>query len=223
MLHMRLGLCLTLVVASAGRSSEAGLPGTTLIMNVRVHDFTRASPKDLKRAFDLVGQIFEQTGIDVEWTVEPVSQPETVELNFVRPGRPCPAPLPSQILTLRIHKAPPGVPATALGFSLPCAVNTLSITVFADRIETVARHTTAAYYRVLAHVISHELGHVLLRSGEHAEAGIMRARWDRADWLRACAATLEFTAEQRERMTRELSGHRGIRGLDDPDLNRRTQ
>src|SRR5262249_17293735 len=104
-----------------------------------------------------------------------------------------------------IRQAPPGIDETALGFALPCAIHMPSIAVFADRIEAIAQQTTGMYSQLLAHVIAHELGHVLLRSGEHAKNGIMRARWDRADWRLVSAGILRFTPDQRERMRAELA------------------
>lgn len=204
-----LGVYLTLGVASAAGKTEAenSTPpvALTLTVDVQVYNSARIAPKDLKRAFNVTSQIFAESGIELAWTVTPASHLEVVEFAPTQTGRPCPAPLPSHALALRIiRKAPPGIDGTNLGFALPCAIHMPSITVYADRIEAIAQHTTAIYYRILAHVIAHELGHVLLRSSEHAEAGIMRARWDRANWYRVSAGILEFTANQRERMRAEL-------------------
>jgi hypothetical protein len=208
---MPLGFYLTLRLASAYGTSEAEKPAPpkipNLTLDVRVYNPARAAPKDLNRAFSITSQIFAQTGIKMVWAVEAADQTEIIEFTVFskESGQSCPLPLRSRALALRIvRKAPPGIAETALGFALPCAIPMPTVTIFADRIEAVAQHTTAMYHPVLAHVIAHEIGHVLLRSSMHAEAGIMRARWDRADWQRASVGILEFTADESERMRAEL-------------------
>lgn len=55
------------------------------------------------------------------------------------------------------------------------------ISVFFDR---VARSTTSdALASVLGHVLAHELVHVLQGVAWHSAAGLMKARWDRQDYV----------------------------------------
>lgn len=45
--------------------------------------------------------------------------------------------------------------------------------------------------------MAHEIGHVLLRSASHSQAGIMKSPWTKADLQHAAARLSEFTALQR--------------------------
>jgi hypothetical protein len=49
---------------------------------------------------------------------------------------------------------------------------------------------------LLAHVIAHEVGHVLLPTGAHSPTGVMRATWDRSQIRDAQNGDLTFTAEE---------------------------
>jgi hypothetical protein len=51
--------------------------------------------------------------------------------------------------------------------------------IFYDRVFDHARMTGSDVSRLLAGVIAHEVGHLLLPALSHAPSGIMRAHWDR--------------------------------------------
>jgi hypothetical protein len=57
---------------------------------------------------------------------------------------------------------------------------------------------------MLGHVISHEIGHLLLGTNSHSPSGIMRAQWDREQLSLAVAGLLTFTKSQSRRMTDRL-------------------
>lgn len=46
---------------------------------------------------------------------------------------------------------------------------------------------------VLAHVIVHELGHMLQATGSHSDEGVMKANWTTSDYREMCKSPLEFT------------------------------
>lgn len=58
---------------------------------------------------------------------------------------------------------------------------------------------------VLAHVMAHEIGHLLLPYG-HSSTGLMRANWDVADLRRAVYRQLKFTPEQAALIRAKLRG-----------------
>ena len=58
--------------------------------------------------------------------------------------------------------------------------------------------------QLLGHAIAHEIGHLLLNSSAHSPAGIMRARWNTKDLLRAARGDLLFNALQAESMRGEV-------------------
>jgi hypothetical protein len=58
---------------------------------------------------------------------------------------------------------------------------------------------------VLAHVMAHEIGHLLLPYG-HSATGLMRANWDAGDLHRAVYRQLKFTPEQAALIRARLLG-----------------
>jgi hypothetical protein len=88
------------------------------------------------------------------------------------------------------------IPATALGYALtgPGARGILAY-VFWPRIERVSEQFSARLDNVLAVAIAHEIGHMLLPDGSHAEQGLMKATWDSGDFRSASAGLLHFSTE----------------------------
>ena len=66
--------------------------------------------------------------------------------------------------------------------------------VFYARVARESERHGVAVAPILASVIAHEIGHLLQRRRGHAERGLMRACWNRADYLRAGAGRLRFSA-----------------------------
>ena len=71
----------------------------------------------------------------------------------------------------------------------------MHVTLFEDRLETVSLCSHVSFYRVLAHALAHELGHVLLRSELHEKSGLMKAIWTASDWQRAAVAIIAFSPD----------------------------
>jgi hypothetical protein len=72
--------------------------------------------------------------------------------------------------------------------------------VFYVRASDLARLGDASTAQVLAHLIAHEIGHVLLGAGAHAPAGIMRPAWSRRDLARAAWGQLAFEVGESEKL-----------------------
>jgi hypothetical protein len=90
----------------------------------------------------------------------------------------------------------------ALAYATPFTESGTCIHVLVDRLLQVGneRLTTA----VLAHVLAHEITHVLERVDWHSEEGIMKAHWDHLDYGIMLWHSLPFSPEDVELI------HRGI-------------
>jgi len=77
-------------------------------------------------------------------------------------------------------------------------------TVFADRIERAAARAGVATGTLLGRVMAHELGHLLLGSGYHGPAGLMRAEWPDATLPRS-GADWRFSISEAARMHQALN------------------
>ncbi len=77
----------------------------------------------------------------------------------------------------------------ALGFSLPYQG---IVVVFLDRVKTFNRDAVPS---VMAHVLVHEITHVLEGIDRHSATGIMKARWDDRDFYQMRRKPLLFAEE----------------------------
>ena len=68
--------------------------------------------------------------------------------------------------------------------------------VFFGRVEGFARAHRIPNGTFLAHVIAHEVGHLLLPRGWHSQRGLMRGTWDRAQVEGAVRGELTFTPDE---------------------------
>lgn len=83
----------------------------------------------------------------------------------------------------------------ALAVAYPFADRSKCITVFCDRIRARARGDIVLQSALLAHVLIHEITHVIQGTDRHSDTGMMKAFWDRADREQMVAAPLPFTEE----------------------------
>ena len=68
--------------------------------------------------------------------------------------------------------------------------------VFYDRIDALARLTGVDEAQILAYVLAHEIGHLLLPVGAHADAGLMRRSIDLRNLRNTVRDRLSFSTEQ---------------------------
>jgi hypothetical protein len=77
------------------------------------------------------------------------------------------------------------------------------IVVALDRLESSAGEKRMIPI-LLAHVMSHEIGHLLEGFSRHSPAGIMKAHWDAIDVLQMLAGPLEFTSDDIDLINRGI-------------------
>jgi hypothetical protein len=76
--------------------------------------------------------------------------------------------------------------------------------VFSGRVEYFARVQRISNGTMLAHVIAHEIGHLMLPKGWHSQRGLMRGTWDRAQVDAAARGALTFTPDEVRTIREEL-------------------
>jgi hypothetical protein len=80
----------------------------------------------------------------------------------------------------------------ALGSALP--YEGVHIRVFYDRI----RSDVAPRSVLLAHVLVHEIAHILQKTDQHSDGGVMKAVWTHPDYVRMRIEALPFTPQDTE-------------------------
>jgi hypothetical protein len=178
-------------------------------VQIRIFNLARVPRRDLSRAEGEVSRIFAEAEMEVNWaegalddnafliTDQSANNTSATGCKVPRYAR--------ELRLLLLPHAPHGVDARTIGFSLPCAAFGIDSTIFIDKCEGVTYQTLASFSKVLAYAIAHELGHILLRSAEHTQTGLMSAHWDKAAWLRATLRGIPIDREQGRLMRIELS------------------
>lgn len=107
---------------------------------------------------------------------------------------------------LEILHSPPGLGNHVLGMAFPLAARGLNARVFADHVGTAAFVNGRSYSAVLAYVIAHEIGHVLLKTQPHSSHGIMAEMWSPLEYQLMAFHQLPFGADQATAMRAMLDG-----------------
>jgi hypothetical protein len=117
-------------------------------------------------------KMFAGLGIEIQW----------------RRGEPRSA-RPDNIVIRMSGRTPRDYCRGALAYALP--YEGVHITVFFDRVQqAVAPYLVPI---LLAHVLVHEITHVLQAVNGHSQEGVMKARWDDGDYARMAQQPLSFT------------------------------
>jgi hypothetical protein len=194
-------LALGILAAASGQtSSTPGGKATERQLHVRLYNLSSVRPTALRDAAAEVGRIFRPSSINVIWEMGVAHADEaftTDQSPIVGTNHQKHDVAVRSYIAVRIGRGmAKGTPSVALGSSLPDARYGVSATIFHDRIESLCSSAQVDFGVMLGHVIAHELGHVLLGSGEHASEGIMRTSWGMADFEQAARGHLGFTARQ---------------------------
>lgn len=104
--------------------------------------------------------------------------------------------------------APPDASADALAYAFPFGSGSGGITVLYTRIAAAGGSSSRAQ-AILAHVLAHEIGHILQRTNYHAHTGVMKAHWNGQDYDSMGRKPLEFTSLDADLIAQGLSctGH----------------
>jgi hypothetical protein len=131
----------------------------------------------LNRAKVLANEIFAGVGVQIDW----------------RSGQPfrSQSPMDTPIVVKMITDTPTKLKPGALAFALP--YEGVHITMFYDRIRWSTEPDLTP--NVLAHVLVHEITHILQGTCRHSDTGVMKARWNHEDYIEMRLKPLSFTEE----------------------------
>jgi hypothetical protein len=168
-------LAVLITVARVANAAESGqLPAIHLQMD----NDANVTAAILERSQDQVVRIFADAGLGVDWTETGPRFTVQIVANVL--GY---ATASSRVMGVALRK--PGS-ATAQ--------------IFFNQVQTFARTWHVDVSTLLAYVIAHEIGHLLLPRMPHSATGLMRADWDQVLVREAAAGSLTFTDAQIKRI-----------------------
>jgi hypothetical protein len=166
------------VMITLASVADAAEPGQLPAIHLQMENDAEVPAAVLKESQDEVARIFANAGLGVRWTD---SGPRfTVQLvaRAIEYAR-----APSHVMGVALRK-PTGATAR----------------IFLNQVHDFARRYRVDVSTLLAHVIAHEIGHLLLPLTPHSATGLMKAEWDRDQLREATAGSLTFTDAQIERI-----------------------
>jgi hypothetical protein len=149
----------------------------------------------LSRAQALANEIFAGAGVKIDWRR---GQPPRSQSRSEKP-------IVVEIITDTPSELKPG----ALAFARP--YEGVHIDVFYDRVRAATEPELTP--NVLAHVLVHEITHILQGTCRHSDTGVMKARWTHTDYMEMGQKPLSFTEEDVQLITTGLAERANPRGL----------
>jgi hypothetical protein len=176
--------CVTLLVVPRSSVSARTFPER---LTVRVYDFTSLATRLRHSAVGEARAIIADAGAAADW-------------HDCSRAEPC-APESGDLVVRLVRETGAAAPQwrRALGLSVvdPVAGSGTLATVFINRVEDSARHAGADPGLLLGRAIAHEVGHLILRTNEHGDRGLMRAIWTEQEMARNAHDDWVFAGSER--------------------------
>jgi hypothetical protein len=166
------------VMIAVARVADAAEPGQLPAIRLQMNDDAGVPVAMLRKSQDEVVRIFAAVGVGAEWT-------ETAPSIAVR------------IVTSALAYA--GRSSSVMGVALR-RPGGATAQIFLKQVQDFARTYDSDVSILLAHVIAHEIGHLLLPRMPHSPTGLMKGDWDRTLVREAAAGSLTFTDAQVQRL-----------------------
>jgi hypothetical protein len=196
-------LLASLVISKALEAAQLHQDASPRI-NLLVCDKVGLASDTLRKAKIGLQRIFMNAGVDLTWVH---SEGNRAPMTFLpRSWEGCEAPsVVSDFFAVISNGSPAGLPRETMGFSTPGASPPYRLYVLYDRVNTVvSRIGGSDTGTLLAHVLAHELGHVLLRSKDHSPGGIMSGQWLYPQLVEASQGALRFDPAHSHRIRAQL-------------------
>jgi hypothetical protein len=203
-------------LASEGQTVNLSIVSSTMVLsvgisapgfssqpyiNVRIINKAEAPAEVITHAQRIMSKIFSVARIQIRWQECPVPGNQASQHPECGDG-------PAVIGVVINDDASSPWTRKALGVSLPSIGAGNRAGVFYSRIEKAAYERTvslgASVAEVLAYVMAHEIGHLLLNSKMHSNEGIMRADWTFVEFGAMRNGKLSFPAAEAGAMRRAV-------------------
>jgi hypothetical protein len=171
-------------------------------LTFRMYDFAGLDSEALETASEQTSALFRRAGVPIGWVL--------CRTNAHPQAPPCPFTSDPTVLAMRILAVPiPPFGAdrhTIFGFAFPPGRNGFgnAAGVFWNRIREAAVNKKLNPASLLAAIVAHEAGHLLLGERSHFTVGIMKASWDDAEMRQIGQNALAFWPGQKDALHRAV-------------------
>jgi hypothetical protein len=164
----------TFVWSVSAQTQESGRPADVTVYVTGAELLSRSEDREVRST---VSRMLAPAGVRIVWLEgEPKSEGAV-----------------SPVIHVRFVWKPLDTHSTrALAYTMPFAGGVKTITVLCERIRRFAVGSRREP-PIMAHVLAHELGHVLQVTDRHTETGVMKAGWSERDFSIMMKTGLEFT------------------------------
>ena len=169
---------LTLLAVAPKVIEEGSAPASPTVI-VRLDERADVPPFVLLQAQEGVSEIFAAAGVRVR--VEDVRKDPSKECGTE-----------ALCIEAEIRDVPEGYRGTPLGIARPFAHEGVQVEIFYPHVELVTSKHPLFAGRILAHILVHEITHVLTRVSEHSREGMLKAKWTESDFRAMGMENLPF-------------------------------
>jgi hypothetical protein len=173
-----------------------------LSLTIRIHDYSRVPADSLSRATALVTRIYERIGVRTEWmgVARPAERATGPAETPPRAAAQMTIIILSPEMAARVHVA-----ENVLGYAAVPeeGMGSIAFAIY-QRVRAAAGQIPAHEADLLGFVMAHEIGHLVLPRGLHADSGPMKNHWHVRDLQRVDLLALEFSAEQAREIRRTI-------------------
>lgn len=190
------------LVVSAPRAEA----GDEAVIRVRLYNYAGLTPEAITDTQRSAARFYSQIGVTIDWAPTYGSRGRKGREREMGPLQDFTINILSHSMTARTPWPP-----DALGAAVVAPEGGGSIAyVLYDRLKTAAAASHWSTTDLLALVVAHELGHLLLPPGSHSE-GLMRGGWDVSELRQMHLDDLTFTSDHmyliRERLAQMVATH----------------
>jgi len=179
-------------------------------LTVRIYDYAGLEEDVLVEASATAREIYLHSGVATRWIQCPTPGRENpTEITMYDAS--CEGPVGPHVIQMRVMPKVPeaftGLGRHVYGFALPSKAGGFgtAATVFLDRVVRSAELGEVTEASLLATVMAHEAGHLLLGINSHSNYGLMSAVWDDAEFSKIAEGAFKFFGREKKRIAKNAA------------------
>jgi hypothetical protein len=198
-----------------GATSDAG--SKELIF--RIYDYAGLEADVLVEAAKLAREIYVHSGVATRWIQCPTPNREN-PTEIAMYDASCEGPVGTDVIQMRVMPNASkkltalGVNRLVFGFALPSTTGGFgtAATVFMDRVVRTAGLSNVTEASLLATVMAHEAGHLLLGMNSHSNYGLMSAVWEEAEFSKIAEGSFRFFGREKKMIAKNARARLKVSG-----------